>query len=497
MEYLEQWLSTMKSKKLRIKIFLQSNNMPVLVCKLFHNIPTPEDSYLQTELIDYYHSHSRGSIVLLQFYLNQSFTCSLHLSDQQDFNIIKAFTKTKYIGLTLVKDYSSSSLVWAKRFDLPPTVSQQASDILHNHVVTFPENVLTPSITPKPNQTKTKLSVPEPIKYHDPTTHITTETKSPPPPKPTSLPNPAKKPIVITNPLLIDRFLKKQSQAKTETIEKSYKYLWMHSAWMMAEALRHNTDKAPLRTPSTSVYIELEQPRLLHTLQVAAFSFLQENDHWTFSAVDDEGQTVWFTFYENNMWTLSYNYHCPEQKCSLEDRNGVRTHILCGMCQQRITHFTSWLAVALRMIAGDFQEYVEIQEPDVVLETSTKVEQDENTGQTKEVSTLRRYHIIHYYDACMRKSSTPQTKRGSWMSEKPLAESEYEINPNAIIYVQIQPKDHDRTYRHERYTQARGKTRHIEPRPRLQPMTIATFRQLPHIQRITKVTASKFEQECT
>ena len=335
------------------------------------------------------------------------------------------------------------------------------------------------------------------IKQNAPTIQQTIPSIPTPPFEITPSPTKAKKPTVVTNPLLIDRYIKKQHKVNGETIEKSHKYLWMHSAWMMAEALRYNTDEASLRIPNTSIYIELEQPRTLHMLQIAAFSFLQENDYWSFSAIDNDGQAIWSTFYEDDIWTLPYNYHCPEQKCTLEDLNGVRTHVLCDMCQQRITHFTSWLAVALRMIAGDFQEYVEMQEPDVTLEPSTKTEQDENTGQKKEVSTLRHYRIIRYYDACIHKSNTPQTKRGSWMSKKPLAESEYEINPNAIIYVQIQPKDHDRTYRHERYTQARGKTRHIEPRPRLQPMTIATFRQLPHIQRITKVTASKFEQEYT
>lgn len=79
------------------------------------------------------------------------------------------------------------------------------------------------------------------------------------------------------------------------------------------------------------------------------------------------------------------------------------------------------------------------------------------------------------------------------MSGKPLAESEYDMNPSAIIYVQIQPREHDRTYKHNRYTYMKEKTQHIDPQTRLQPMTIATFRQLPKLQRITKVFASTFE----
>jgi hypothetical protein len=58
---------------------------------------------------------------------------------------------------------------------------------------------------------------------------------------------------------------------------------------------------------------------------------------------------------------------------------------------------------------------------------------------------------------------------------------------------EIQPRDHDRTDKHFPYTRMRGKTQHIDPKPSLQPMTIAAFMQLPRVQRVTRVLASKFE----
>jgi hypothetical protein len=146
------------------------------------------------------------------------------------------------------------------------------------------------------------------------------------------------------------------------------------------------------------------------------------------------------------------------------------------------------------MIAGDFQEQVEVREPEEVLETSTRTIRDEVTGQERKKPVLYRFKVIRYHDACVHRSGPPQTKRGSWMAGRPLAESEFDVNPAALLYVQIQPRDHDRTYHHERYTHMKGKTQHIDPHPRLQPMTIATFRQLPRRQSITKVSASNFEE---
>jgi hypothetical protein len=151
------------------------------------------------------------------------------------------------------------------------------------------------------------------------------------------------------------------------------------------------------------------------------------------------------------------------------------------------------MAIALRMIAGDFQEQVELREPEYILETGTETVRDENTGQIAEKHILHRFRVIRYLDACCYTGQAPQTRRGSWMTGKPLAESEYDVNPHAIIYVQLQPRKHHRTYHHDRFTHMKGKTQHIEPGVRLQPMTIATFRQLKHIQRITRVYASAFE----
>ncbi len=294
---------------------------------------------------------------------------------------------------------------------------------------------------------------------------------------------------------LLERYLEHLStMPPAEGVERSQKYLWMHSAWHMTEMLRHSTDDVPLQLPAEYVYIELEQPRLLHNQEVAAFSLMPlEGQRWLFSVIDRIDQTVWKLFHEGGGWLIPRGYICPEQRCTTEMIGGMTLYRLCNSCQERLNHYTSWIAIALRMIAGDFQEQVEVREPEYMVETAERTVHDISTGKTQQRSVRHHFRVIRYLDACVYKGQAPQTKRGSWMTGRPLAESEYEVNPNAIIYVKIRSREYARTYRHQRYIHVRGKKQLIPPHYRLQPMTIATFRQLKQVQRITRVYASKYE----
>ncbi len=293
--------------------------------------------------------------------------------------------------------------------------------------------------------------------------------------------------------------LQLHAQQRSIALERAHKYLWMNSAWLMVEVLRQNKDDEPFHMPTQPIYIELEQLHQLHGQQLAAFSFLpRKEQQWQLSTIDTDGHINFSLFYEwahsplQGIWTLAQGYQCAEHQCQLEEIEGIRAYKLCESCQEQITHYISWITIALRMVNGDFQEQIELQEPETIQEIVSRTVNAGN-GQTKNITVLHRYKVIRYLDACTHKEKVVQTKRGSWMTGRPYAESEYEVNPHAIIYVQIYPREHDRTYRHERYTNMRGKTQHIEPKPRIQPMTIATFQQLKKIERIIYVVASKFE----
>jgi len=334
------------------------------------------------------------------------------------------------------------------------------------------------------------------------------ETRQASSPQPPAKKETRKPPVVVVHPLLLDRYVSQQESQRQQAIESADKYLWMHSAWTMTEALRPTMGAIDLlRLPSTNTYIELEQPHIVHEAQFAACSFLQlpagtdSVQRKLYSILDIEGKAHWKMLYEYKdakqpgRWALPQDYQCPVQQCGREQTpEGVIFH-LCDRCQKRASHFTTWLAIALGMIAGDYQEQVELREPEEVIETSKKYVYDEQSGATIEKTVLRRFRVIRYYDACVqRHSSAPRSRRGSWMTNRPLAESEYDVNPDALIYVLIRPKDYDRTYLHQRFVNMYGKTQHIDPKRRLQPMTIARLRQLPQIQRITKVYASAYQE---
>lgn len=298
--------------------------------------------------------------------------------------------------------------------------------------------------------------------------------------------------VVVVHPLLIDRYRRAHQGRGADMMARAEKYLWMYSAWLMVEALRLGGDDNPLHIPANPLYIELEQERILYGQHVAAFLFFPKQDQdWILSVLGGDGRTVWSLIYEKQTWTLPQDYGCPESQCSTQETEHGRVYHLCSLCQQRLGHYTSWIAIALRMLAGDFREQVELQEPEFVLETSTG-EMPEDQGNQQRNPQLYRYRVIRYFDACRYTGKSPQTKRGSWMTGRPLAESEYDVNLDALLYVVIFPKEHDRNYRHERFVRMRGKTQRIEPKPRLQPMTIAKFRQLKQRQPITHVLASRY-----
>lgn len=299
----------------------------------------------------------------------------------------------------------------------------------------------------------------------------------------------------------IKQYIKKQREIATRqsssietAINHAHKYLWTQSAWAMTKTLQNFTDGLPIQIPENHIYIELEKPHQQDQHTIAAFSFLQQQKiYWLLSIIDSNGLTTWKAFYENKEWKLPNDYVCVHNKCQQEEHNGVTTYLLCHPCQDAIHYYTTWFTTALRMIKGDFQEQVELKKPEYIIESYDDKRYDHKTKKTKSTKIQHRYHIIRYFDASMVKENIPQKKHKSWMEGRPIARDEYEINPEAIIYVRIVSKEHDRTYKHPRYTNLRGKTQHINSVTRLQPMTIAAFKQLPHVQRITRVRASKFE----
>ena len=301
--------------------------------------------------------------------------------------------------------------------------------------------------------------------------------------------------VIATSPLLLDRYLLRRDGARAIDARTLDKYLWMQSAWLMADALRQGIASPVLRLPKRALYIELEHPKQLYQQEVAAFSFAPHETCWVFAVLDSSGQAVWSIHYEQHAWTLPRAYQCPEQLCRAVVNGEGTSYLLCDLCQQRVNHYPPWLVVALRMINGDFRAQVTLLQQEVIVESGHYTVREGLDGPTSTIQTRRTFRVIRSFDASVSLPPARHGTRGSWMQGRPLATGADELNPNAIVYVQIQPDAYDRRYVHDRYINAKGTVQHVEPGPRLQPMTVAAFQQLGRWQRLTRVAASRYEEQ--
>jgi hypothetical protein len=250
-----------------------------------------------------------------------------------------------------------------------------------------------------------------------------------------------------------------------------------------------------LPLPKRALYIELEHPQQLYQQEVAAFSFAPHEACWVFAVLDNNGQAVWSIHYEQHTWMLPRSYQCPEQLCQVVVDRENTSYLLCDLCQQRTNHYPPWLVVALRMINGDFRKQVTLQQPETIIESGHYTVREGPDRPTSTIQTRHTFRVIRSIDASVSFPPASHGTRGSWMQGRPLAAGADELNPNAIIYVQIQPHAYDRKYAHDRYINAKGTVQHVEPGPRLQPMTVAAFQQLGRWQRLTRVVASRYEEQ--
>ena len=98
--------------------------------------------------------------------------------------------------------------------------------------------------------------------------------------------------VIATSPLLLDRYLLRRDGARAIDARTLDKYLWMQSAWLMADALRQGIASPVLRLPKRALYIELEHPKQLYQQEVTAFSFAPHETCWVFAVLDGSGQAV-------------------------------------------------------------------------------------------------------------------------------------------------------------------------------------------------------------
>jgi hypothetical protein len=506
----DEWKGVMRDRLTRVGVFLQhrAGLPPLFIVKVSRRVSVPHAA-VGFGRINMYTYFGREYVLSLHLLLDgaprsEEVECLFNPRKQKDCELLSALSISETVDVAFVVDNTKMTFLGTKRFPWPEQKRTRVRILLATPLAPR-------SRTQKPSWTTVveahrmsldahraaSLAGDEPLPLSS-TSKIQTQVASTPPiMSPPSGLKPVsrqKMKVIVSSPLLLDRYLLRRQEVRVIDARTLDKYLWMQSAWLMSDALRHGITPI-LSLPKRALYIELEYPQQLYHQEVAAFSFAPHEQCWVFAVLDSNGQTIWSIHYEQHTWALPRAYHCPEQQCqTVADGEGM-SYLLCELCQQRINHYPPWLVVALRMIRGDFRTQVTLQEPEVIMKSGHYTVREGLDGPTSTIQTSHTFRIIRPFDASVLSSSVSQGKRGSWMRGRPLATGVNELNPNAIIYVQIQPEAYNRTYVHDRYTGVKGTVQHVEPGPRLQPMTVAAFQRLGSWQRLTRVTASRYEEQ--
>lgn len=505
------WKGVMRDRLTRVGAFLQhrAGFPPLFIVKVSGRVSVPHIA-VGFGRINMYTYFGREYVLSLHLLLDgvprsEEVECLFNPRKQKDCELLSALSRSETVDVAFVMDNTKMTFLGTKRFPWPEHKRTRVQTLLATPLALR-------SRTQKPSWTTVveahrlsldarraaSLSGDEPPLLEAPSRVQTPMAPTPPiSSSPSNLRSASRgqMSVVVPSPLLLDRYLLCRQGVRIIDARTLDKYLWMQSAWLMADALRHGIASPVLSLPKRGLYIELEHPKPLYHQEAAAFSFTPHERCWVFAVLDSSGQAIWSVHYEQHTWTLPHAYQCPEQQCQTVSDGAGTSYLLCELCQQRINYYTPWLVVALRMIRGDFRTQVALQEPEVMLKSGHYTVREGSDGPTSTIQTSHTFRIIRSFDASALPSSVNQGKRGSWMAGRPLATGVNELNPNAIIYVQIQPEAYDRTYVHDRYTSMKGTVQHVEPGPRLQPMTVAAFQRLGTWQRLTRVAASQYEEQ--
>jgi hypothetical protein len=311
-----------------------------------------------------------------------------------------------------------------------------------------------------------------------------------------------------------------------------FEILWMNSAWAMFEALRPaDAHSGESYIPQDHFWIEFETPKQTPAGEMAAFLIINRDDtdllvetgpysypdrqwserkiadlkrqyrqkalssrdaylHWyEIAVVNAEGRITWSVAFtadlEENItiWHFSRGYACPTGECEVLERE-LRDEMpseglpACPTCQHTVEYFQTWLVIAYQMLRGDFQETEETEEDETIVVTEEIEERDPTRPSRLLTRRLTHRMYVMRFDASMqRMPSASRGKRGAWMAGRPVVESDYEADENAVIFVRMEYREHERTFRNARYKAAKDTTRSFPAKIRPQQMTVREYKR--------------------
>ena len=184
-------------------------------------------------------------------------------------------------------------------------------------------------------------------------------------------------------------------------------------------------------------------------------------------------------------WTLAMSQGCASGACHATaiDQTDFFPHwYICDECMPTFEYWTSWFPVALMAIHGDFAQTEERQDLDLLTEQETRKVRRPGSGRYDNVALTHTYEVITFDMSVKTRMSQPprdqQPSKPIWLEQAIAAET--------VLYVCKRIGQTQRTFKHERYVNMRGKTIDVHPYDKRIPMNIQRLKQTIH-----KAIASK------
>ncbi len=178
-------------------------------------------------------------------------------------------------------------------------------------------------------------------------------------------------------------------------------------------------------------------------------------------------------------WTLAQAEACVSGACegiAIDQTDHFPNWYICNECAPVFQYWTSWFPVALMAINGDFAETEEKQEPDVITEQEIRKVRWPGSGRYRDVPVTHAYEIVTFDMSVKTRTHQPhrdhEPSSPTWLEQAIAAET--------VLYVSKRVGQSQRTFRHERYVNMRGKTIDVRAYDKRIPMSVKRLKQTIH-----------------
>jgi hypothetical protein len=275
-------------------------------------------------------------------------------------------------------------------------------------------------------------------------------------------------------------------------VDSAQKYLLKPSALAMIMRLMPEHSQAMLTSlPGTGIWMMLDDPTSTNvyfsSMPHATFSYLESHPRarmprrlvgiadrpwlWDFEVMAIGHHPLSYLYdADRQRWTLNNIDVCPVRRCEQLGMDQWRwpNWYICDVCRPAFEYWTSWLPVALMAVNLDFAETEERPKRATFIERETRKKRAEKGYQ--EVSVTHMYQIVTF-DISV-KTQIPPIQHPSSNELVHPTWLEQAIHDETVLYVDKHIEQTQRTFKHERYINMRGKTIDVRPYDKRIPMSV-------------------------